>query len=479
MANNGFYYFSETGLVHSSIGYEITFDFTNLTNPRTYTFLDSSGTIVLLGSDGFIPNSEINWGSPGNIGVSTPSTIATNNLTITTGGYIRPSTNSTTAILLTKADGTTIWGSLDTTNLRLGLGASTTPSATLHLFGAALGIGQIITQNVTTPGDYIQGLASNNSTKLWFIDSAGQPTFGNSTSTLTVATIFCSTSGTGALQFSGVSGNSDAGAIKYISGNTMDFFTNRSARARLDGVGNFVAGGTTNQKRITAQVLDAGTTTVVDCFASYHQSSGTAAAGFGSGYVMMAKYVNDQTIGFIRSWATNVTFTAGSFATAGHIGGTYNAASTLTERPVMFWGVNGAGNPLWSIFSVTTPIVQPVNSTALDTMATNLGLRASGGVSNFDTDVKISNVGNGIYIKEGTNATMGIATLVAGTVTVNTTKVTANSRIFISVNGVGVLANLGSSYENTATRVAGTSFDIKSTNVLDTSSVVWCIIEPA
>lgn len=93
-----------------------------------------------------------------------------------------------------------------------------------------------------------------------------------------------------------------------------------------------------------------------------------------------------------------------------------------------------------------------------------------------NSNLKLSTVGEGIYIKEGTNATMGVATLASGTVTVSTSKVTANSRIFLTIDG-GTITNVGSTY--VSSRTAGTSFVIKSTNILDASNVSWVILEPA
>ncbi len=128
------------------------------------------------------------------------------------------------------------------------------------------------------------------------------------------------------------------------------------------------------------------------------------------------------------------------------------------------------------LFGVS-PIVQPANTVAIDTLLVNTGLRASGGIALFDTDVKIGIVGNGLYVKEGSNATMGVATLVLGTVTVNTTKVTANSRIFISVESLGTITSpVGVAV---TARVAGTSFTITSANLTDTSVISWLIVEPA
>jgi hypothetical protein len=90
-------------------------------------------------------------------------------------------------------------------------------------------------------------------------------------------------------------------------------------------------------------------------------------------------------------------------------------------------------------------------------------------------DFKLDTVGSGLYIKEGTNATMGVATLVGGTKVVTTTKVTANSRIFLTSEApAGTIGFL-----SVSARTAGTSFTILSSNVLDTSNVAWVILEPA
>lgn len=89
-------------------------------------------------------------------------------------------------------------------------------------------------------------------------------------------------------------------------------------------------------------------------------------------------------------------------------------------------------------------------------------------------DLKLDTAGTGIYLKEGTNCHMGVATLVAGTVTVSTTKAVTGVRIFLSrfTNG-GTLGIL--SY----TIATGTSFTITSNNILDTSVVNWLIISQA
>lgn len=96
-------------------------------------------------------------------------------------------------------------------------------------------------------------------------------------------------------------------------------------------------------------------------------------------------------------------------------------------------------------------------------------------VGSFNGDVKLTVVGNGFYIKEGSNATMGTATLSGGTVVVSTTKVTANSRIFLTNNTLGGTAG----FLRVSARTAGTSFTILSSNAADTSVIAWVLLEPA
>ena len=67
----------------------------------------------------------------------------------------------------------------------------------------------------------------------------------------------------------------------------------------------------------------------------------------------------------------------------------------------------------------------------------------------------------------------GTATLVAGTVTVNYSKATNNTRIFVSrMASGGTLGHLSVSV------TAGTSFTITSTSATDTSTVAYLVIEP-
>lgn len=87
----------------------------------------------------------------------------------------------------------------------------------------------------------------------------------------------------------------------------------------------------------------------------------------------------------------------------------------------------------------------------------------------------VGTAGGGLRVKEGDNATLGVATLVGGTVTVNTTEVTANSRIFLTAQDTGGTPGA----LRVSARSAGTSFTITSTSGTDTSTVAWFLVEPA
>lgn len=101
--------------------------------------------------------------------------------------------------------------------------------------------------------------------------------------------------------------------------------------------------------------------------------------------------------------------------------------------------------------------------------------QSDGDFSVFGTNLTLGTAGGKLRVKEGDNAAMGVATLVAGTVTVNTTLVTANSRIFLTAQTSGAAPGA----LRVSGRTAGNSFTITSTSGTDTSQVAWFIIEPA
>ncbi|MCK9394237.1 MAG: hypothetical protein M0Q44_01435 [Methylobacter sp.] len=82
---------------------------------------------------------------------------------------------------------------------------------------------------------------------------------------------------------------------------------------------------------------------------------------------------------------------------------------------------------------------------------------------------------SGLTVTEGANAKQGVATLVAGTVVVANTSITANSRIFLTAQ-----TNAGTTgFLSISARTPGTNFTILSSSNLDTSVVAYEIFEPA
>jgi hypothetical protein len=106
----------------------------------------------------------------------------------------------------------------------------------------------------------------------------------------------------------------------------------------------------------------------------------------------------------------------------------------------------------------------------------------AGAAIGFTNAVGIDNTGNlvlkvagkGLQIKEGSNARMGTATLVGGTIAVANTSVTANTRVFISRSTTG-----GTVGHLSTTQIASTSFTVNSSDAGDTSTVNWLLIEPS
>lgn len=78
-----------------------------------------------------------------------------------------------------------------------------------------------------------------------------------------------------------------------------------------------------------------------------------------------------------------------------------------------------------------------------------------------------------LNVVTGSNANAGTGTLSGGTATIATTAVTANSLIFLQSTGSS-LVNVGT--PKVTSQTAGTGFVVGSTNVLDTSTFNWLIV---
>ena len=134
--------------------------------------------------------------------------------------------------------------------------------------------------------------------------------------------------------------------------------------------------------------------------------------------------------------------------------GTNVAGQNLTIRAGAGTGTGGGGKLIFQ----TSPVAQVDRLT----------------VSNAG-NIEINTLGAGLQVKEGSNAKMGTSTLVAGTVTVSTTAVTATSRIFLTSQADG--GTVG--FQRVSARTAATSFTITSSSGTDTSTIAWFIVEPS
>jgi hypothetical protein len=96
------------------------------------------------------------------------------------------------------------------------------------------------------------------------------------------------------------------------------------------------------------------------------------------------------------------------------------------------------------------------------------------GTLNVNGNLALTTAGNKISIATGSNASAGTAVLVAGTVTVSTTAITASSIVILTCQVLGTVTVASALTKGTV--VAGTSFVINSAVITDTSTIGWLII---
>lgn len=160
-------------------------------------------------------------------------------------------------------------------------------------------------------------------------------------------------------------------------------------------------------------------------------------------------------------------------------GGT-NAITAAAARTNLGAAASGANQDITSLVeSGSTISVNPVLKRLLSGGTNNLDWASkflSNGWFANTGDFSVGTVGFGFNVKEGTNARQGVATLVAGTVTVSTTKALTNSRIFLTIQA----PNAGTpSFVYVSARTNATSFVITSGLATDTSDVAWEIFNPS
>lgn len=163
---------------------------------------------------------------------------------------------------------------------------------------------------------------------------------------------------------------------------------------------------------------------------------------------------------------TSVHTTGANIMTAGD-----NSTTPLT--------VNGKAGSAVDCFDVN---VTPGSNCISVNQASTVTIGATGGGlviqsnnwDNYFASLNFLSVGKGPRLKSGSNALVGSGTLSGGSLTVTTTAIDADDIVILTGTG-GTVTNLGVIYEDKASRVNGTSFTVKSSNVLDTSDFSWVI----
>lgn len=245
------------------------------------------------------------------------------------------------------------------------------------------------------------------------------------------------------------------------------------------------------------KVQSTGVVTIGTAFTFTPSASLVIAAGLGLGLSGQAANSEGRISGVKEVLSTSnnpINFITNAFTnTSGsHIGydvrtGFAPTSGTADFRVWTFTGTvnqTGGANGAFSVLNVQPTYTAAggnvtgidYNPTVTSISGTHTGLRVRLGNVLFDNaNVTLGTAGNGVLIKTGSNATAGTGTLVGGTLTVNTTKTTASSMIFLTSQSDGGAPG----FLRITARSAGTSFTVTSSSGTDTSTFAWWILEPA
>lgn len=177
-----------------------------------------------------------------------------------------------------------------------------------------------------------------------------------------------------------------------------------------------------------------------------------------------------QTFSALQTFSAGLTVSAGTTTISG--AATITGGATFTTTVSTFYNsILRIGNTSNTFFyTIAGSAISAARQLNLPLITTTDTFAVLGLAQTFTAAQKFSGA---LSVIEA-NASMGLATLAAGTVTVSTARVTATSRIYLTVQTAGGTQGL----LRISARVAGTSFTITSLSATETSTVAWLIIEP-
>lgn len=398
--------------------------------------------------------------------------------------YMFPTSQSANTVLKNDGSGNLTWGTVPNSGLAnstftingtgMALGTSSTVTAAA---GTLTGTGlnsTVVTSSLTTAGTFTAGG--------WQATKISEAYGGTNQSSYTTGDIlYASASNTlsklsdvaaGSFLRSGGTSTAPAWSTLVMSNSATSGQVSYASATNTQGfASNLTLDNTNKRLQIGAgtPTFNAGVTIYNDAntFGFVHQQTNTALyTGFA----------------FLESVSHYAQYLKGGSTVAGNLTGSSLPAALAVQ-------ITNGPSFTEPVYILASPVVITNGSTA-----TNMGQRTDAvGVRidqmqnlhtapNYALDIANGNVGiatagKTLRYKTGvSNCSAGTGTLSGGTLVISTTAVTANSLIFITDTGGGVLANIGALY--ISARTGGTSFTVSSSNALDTSTFNWFIVEP-
>lgn len=270
---------------------------------------------------------------------------------------------------------------------------------------------------------------------------------------------------------------------------------NTSINGAMSRIAMF-SGNNTPSMRLGASGLATYTDNGISTTSNYGISSSQASASSisvtnSNVTVLGGIQLGSSSASTFTSGTKNAITIVGNYAPTSGTGLFYNMSFTPTINQT--GGANGATGAIifeptltsvgskWSALTSATSNSNAlfINQTGSSSYSTHVGAFGFGSTTVPTDKVEITGnlalltAGNKLKIATGANASVGTsAAMTAGTITINTTAVTANSQIFLTHATLGGTQGILS----VGTVTAGTSFVINSSSATDTGTVNWLII---